>query len=678
MTPENPPPPEETPDDDFELDLDLDLDPGTPPPATWAGRERAGAGGEEAPDEPTGEEQPGLGQEEPAEEPPAEEVPAEEPPAEETRAEEVPAEEPPTEEEAVEEEPGEAEPAAPAEQEPEASLPPPPPPATVRDRRHSTDAALAGLRARTAGKPASAAPPATLAATGRDDGDEAADPPRAKPMWARFLAASLIIVISMATATSVSALVLLTDISGIFGGIPGIEKKLTPVEGGDPQTILILGSDKRPTDATGRSDTTILLRVNPDQKAISLFSIPRDLKVEIPNHGTQKFNAAYSYGGPPLTLQVVEQLTGIDVNHVVNINFNGFADTVDAIGCVYIDADRRYYIAPESGIAEIDIEAGYQRMCGLKALQYVRYRHTDTDLVRAARQQDFLREARQKIEPSKLAFDPGYRTKLLKIFGEYTTSDNALQRPIQVLELMKTFVAAQSAPINDVPFPAQTGPVYVTADKDAIAAAVDEFMGADPPAEPSPGDEGDGGEKRDPEQPRGGEKKPKPDPEPKPEPPEEGPAMVDVTGAAKQYAAAYANQKTKGGDPMIEFPIRYPTLLTEGSTVDDEGRAFVIDGPGTDKYYGYKFVAQFPGDSGYTEYYGVSGTNWKDPPILANPSETREISGREYLLFYDADRLRLVGWKQKNASYWVINTLTQTLAEAEMLEIVTSLAEYDG
>ena len=60
-----------------------------------------------------------------------------------------------------------------------------------------------------------------------------------------------------------------------------------------------------------------------------------------------------------------------------------FADAVDAIGCVYIDVDRRYFIPPEQGISEIDIEAGYQRLCGFKALQYVRFRHEDNDLVRA-------------------------------------------------------------------------------------------------------------------------------------------------------------------------------------------------------------------------------------------------------------------------------------------------------
>ena len=115
--------------------------------------------------------------------------------------------------------------------------------------------------------------------------------------------------------------------------------------------------------------------------------------------GVDKFNAAFSAGGPDKTLKVVQQLTGLDINHVVNINFTGFADAVDAIGGVYVDVDRRYYIAEDdpSDTSAIDIEAGYQLVQGFKALQYVRFRHFDNDLVRAARQQDFLREARQKL-----------------------------------------------------------------------------------------------------------------------------------------------------------------------------------------------------------------------------------------------------------------------------------------
>ena len=150
-----------------------------------------------------------------------------------------------------------------------------------------------------------------------------------------------------------------------------------------------------------RSDTTILLRVAADQ--ITVMSIPRDLKVNIPGHGIDRFNAAYTYGGPKLALKVVKQLTGLDnINHVVNVDFNGFADAVNAIDCVYVDVDHHYYhsnlgLAASEQYAEIDVPAGYQRMCGYNALQYVRYRHEDNDLVRAARQQEFLREARQEL-----------------------------------------------------------------------------------------------------------------------------------------------------------------------------------------------------------------------------------------------------------------------------------------
>ena len=140
------------------------------------------------------------------------------------------------------------------------------------------------------------------------------------------------------------------------------------------------------------------------------MSIPRDLKVEIPGYGTDKFNAAYAFGGPKLTLRVVKELTGLQINHVVNVDFLGFVRAVDAIGCVCADVDRRYYhsnvgVPPSEQYSEINIKPGYQLLCGKNALAYVRYRHTDTDLVRSARQQDFLREARQRVPISDLVVD---------------------------------------------------------------------------------------------------------------------------------------------------------------------------------------------------------------------------------------------------------------------------------
>ncbi|MEO8093059.1 MAG: LCP family protein, partial [bacterium] len=248
----------------------------------------------------------------------------------------------------------------------------------VGDQEEAREAALAGLQARTAehaakrgvtdpgpgaeqevvdeeeeeeaGEAAEADATVVAASTGADEpppADEApADelqPPR-HWLWARFLTASFLIIVSMATATSISLLVYLTDIAKGLGGLEGLSGQLDALDE-EAQNFLILGSDVRPGEGSrGRSDTTMLLRVDPDKGLISQLSIPRDLKVNIPGHGIDKFNVAYTYGGPKLALQVVKQLTGqqVDVNHVVNVDFNGFADAVDAIDCVYVDVDRHY------------------------------------------------------------------------------------------------------------------------------------------------------------------------------------------------------------------------------------------------------------------------------------------------------------------------------------------------
>ena len=234
-------------------------------------------------------------------------------------------------------------------------------------------------------------------------------------LWLRFLSGSVLIVASVAAAVAVAGLLFVSDIAAKLQPIPGIQEQLTEVESADPQTVLIIGSDRRAGDAPGdaRSDTTMLLRVDPDKNVLSLFSLPRDLQVNIPGYGVGKLNEAYTVGGEKKTLKTVKQFTGLDINHVVEINFDGFADAVNAIDCVYVDVDREYFndnstaLSEEDTYSAIDINSGYQRLCGLKALQYVRYRHTDTDLVRAARQQDFLREARQKVDPKELLPVPG-------------------------------------------------------------------------------------------------------------------------------------------------------------------------------------------------------------------------------------------------------------------------------
>ncbi len=176
--------------------------------------------------------------------------------------------------------------------------------------------------------------------------------------------------------------------------------------------------------------------------------MPRDLKVDIAgaNYGAAKLNEAFTVGGVIKTAATVKDLTGLEINHIVNVDFEGFAKAVDAIGCVYVDVDRHYFNDNSTALssldtyAEINVNAGYQRLCGQNALDYVRYRHTDTDIVRAARQQDFLRNARSQVPVSEvLPIIGGNKgSDLIDIFTEYTSSD--IKDSAQMVEVLKAFL----------------------------------------------------------------------------------------------------------------------------------------------------------------------------------------------------------------------------------------------
>jgi LCP family protein required for cell wall assembly len=501
-------------------------------------------------------------------------------------------------------------------------------------------------------------------------------PPRAG-LWPRFIAASFVIVISMAAATSASLLLYLNDIAEAIGAkLPGVDDVLETVEGGEPQTVLILGSDIRPDEEVkGRSDTTMLLRLDADKNVLSLLSLPRDLKVNIPGYGVAKLNEAYAVGGPKKTLETVKNLTGLEINHVVNINFSGFAKAVDAIECVFVDVDRDYFISNEGvfdesqKVSEIDIDAGYQQLCGLKALQYVRFRHDDNDLVRAARQQSFLREARQKVPPDRL-FEK--RNEFIDIFTKYTTSD--INDPIAMLDTLKLFIELRDAPIRRIEFQGDIGDAtstYVTASDEQIKTAVQQFLGEKPAPADQPDDvetdNGGGGGGGGGGSGRGGSggggsgggdgggDAPEVD-------------LIDASDAASRYALEF--------DGRMRFPVYAPVGLVPDSQYSEDSRAYTIDTYDGEHYPAYKLVLSKQSVFGVPEYYGVMGTKWLRAPILENPSETREVGDREYLLFFEGSQLQVVGWKTKDAAYWVSNTLTGSLSEQQMIAVAESMKPF--
>ncbi len=172
---------------------------------------------------------------------------------------------------------------------------------------------------------------------------------------------------------------------------------------------LVIGYDHRANEDAGtpsRSDTVMLLRTDPTTKTISMLSFPRDMVVSVHCPGqepfTAKINAAYSACGAKGTVQTVHDLIGLPINYLITVNFRGFKQVVNKLGGVWIDVDRRYYNNQGgscfSCYAKINLQPGYQRLTGGSALDYVRYRHTDSDFYRVQRQQQFVKAVKYQFE----------------------------------------------------------------------------------------------------------------------------------------------------------------------------------------------------------------------------------------------------------------------------------------
>jgi polyisoprenyl-teichoic acid--peptidoglycan teichoic acid transferase len=497
-------------------------------------------------------------------------------------------------------------------------------------------------------------------------------PPKGNRLWWRFALATLIIVFSFGGATSASVLKAVNDLTDRFAdpAFQDIGADILPDSNGGPQTIAILGSDARTGGGAeegdpGRSDTTILLRLDPDTDQIAMLSIPRDLKAEIPGYGTDKFNAAYSYGGTKLTLRTIKALTGLQINHVVNIDFQGFAMVVDAIGCVFIDVDREYYnsnegVPPELQYAEIDIEAGYQKLCGPDALEFARYRHTDSDLARASRQQDILGEVR-----NRLSFDEiiDRRNELIDAFAENTRSDVSGSK--ESLELLKLLFDSRNARVVEIKFPATLGPSYVTASPEEIQGAVEKFLGFEEPSGPvGTLDERNGNKGRNADGKKSRQKK-QADQQTilsAGAPGKEADELVDAAQAGIGQAALIA-----GPDPGGPFDTWYTKRLPAGTVYSEGSRSYHMRDPDKNPHAAYRMVMVLEAPDGL-HYFGLQGIRgWEDPPILESPHEDMKIDGRDFRIYTEGDRIRLISWFDSGNTYWLSNSLLLTLTNNQML-----------
>jgi len=464
-------------------------------------------------------------------------------------------------------------------------------------------------------------------------------------LWKRLVIGGLLIVAACAAATSVAAFHEVQRVVNAFNQNKSINlgpQILAKTDPGKPQTIMLLGTDARSKTArdysgTARSDTIILVRLDPSKNATAMLSLPRDLKVQIPGHGVSKINDAYALGGIKLTVETVKQLTGLRINHVISVDFRGFATAVDALGCVWVDIDRRYYNQNQA-YATIDVQPGYQKLCGSPALDYVRFRHLDNDIVRAARQQQFLSAIKQQVGFGELI---GQRAKLLKIFGKYTRSD--IRGRTQVLRILKLAIASAGHPVQEVHFEGNIGPSYVTASANTVQKLASQFLGVQTVKQAT--------HKAKKTRKRRHRRK---------DPASLG--LVDVSGNTRQMAL---NAIGAG----LKMRVLYPKLATRSSQAVNPARTYSFRAPDGRVYRAYRMVF---GGLGLGQYWGVQGMTWKNPPLLQGDHDTRTIGGRKFQIYYEGDKIDMVAWITRDGLYYVKNTLSGSLDNDQMLAIARS------
>jgi LCP family protein required for cell wall assembly len=509
-------------------------------------------------------------------------------------------------------------------------------------------------------------------------------------MIVRALAAAILVIGSSAAAVATAGLLQVNQIVKDFSVVPGgvKSKQISLPKPGRPETLLVIGSDHRansPTFHDANTDTILLVRLNAASSTINVMSIPRDLKVTVAGYGTEKINAAYSQGGYSLLIKTIKRnvFPDLQVNHIVDTNFTGFADLVNAIGCVWTDVDHRYYNQSEpfpspDNYSSIDIQPGYQKLCGNSqvtgALAFVRFRHTDSDFVREARQQDFLRWAKQNFPLTRLISD---ENKLLTIFAKHTTLDQELKTENGIIELFDLVLNADGDTLKQIPFPASEtsvpsdGPDYVYADStQAVDGAFDEFMRPTQAAKKKPSSHHASAHHGH----------------------HHSAQKIDTAGLVADPADGIAQAKSLTPD----MPVYYPRLINDQSEYCTPETAECLDGDEPAAAYTHSYPRQYKMtttsgkrvhayfmtivvNAALGEYYGVQGVHWTDPPILENPAATKVFRGRKLDIYEDdSGHVTDVAWRLDGNSYWISNTLTSTIPSKQMIAMAESAVQYRG
>jgi LCP family protein required for cell wall assembly len=561
---------------------------------------------------------------------------------------------------------------------------------------------------------------------------------------------------------------------------PNIRKAATKLEiplPNRPAIAIVVGQDfrrwARAEERGGRADTVMLMRADPNLATLSMVSFPRDLMVNIHCPGRSPFpgpiNSAYALCGLQGTVQTVKELTGVPIHYLVTIDYRGFIQTVDKLGGVWLDIDRRYFNDNSGGgptFPPIDLKPGYQKLTGRQALSFVRYRHTDSDLYRIERQRLFMRALKERLSSSfKLTAIP----KITGVVRKNVKIGRGGNAPLDPDEIRSwAFFALQLPPgrVYQSKIQGLSGYNQLTTDPSNIRAAIEEFESPDvnagekaaasalgqrpkiagasapPPRRTSivvlngNGITGSAANATYLLSRRGYRMLPPPDGvlanAPKPwgvrttvyfDPQQRGSraaarsvanlfGAADVRGAMSPRIAPFANtamlvvvvgqtfhgnlapapvDRTPERQPpnvtrnpgatlgllrLIKrragFPLMVPSLIERSSSIDFEKPLRIY--PITKGENAVRLTFR----TGSQEYWGIQQTTWDDAPVLGSKNVQRRLGNRDYDLYFDGARLHMVVLRTDEASYWVVNTLRDSISNETMLSIARGLRPLDG
>ncbi|MGH3327308.1 MAG: LCP family protein [Streptomycetales bacterium] len=324
--------------------------------------------------------------------------------------------------------------------------------------------------------------PVAEPATGRLPGDVPNNLPRgSRTRRLLTLAAGIVALLILGTSTALWWLV--NGATGrihridVFSGMPHRPAKTVEEstnyllvgsdtrQGIDPKTLRELHTGSAADAAAGqRSDTIILIHVSERRDEVLLVSFPRDSYVEIPAHTDgegdrhdarrTKLNEAYSLGGPQLTVRTIEHITGIRVDHYIEVDFPGFVHMVNALGGVDVCTPRP--LRDEQ--AGLDLPAGTTHLTGEEALGYVRSRHVDAtgDIGRIERQQKFLAAMFDRALSTGMLLDPGKLREFVYAAAESLDTDSGLTTgdmtdlAMRLRDLTASGVSFVTMPVRDL------------------------------------------------------------------------------------------------------------------------------------------------------------------------------------------------------------------------------------